>query len=752
MSLNGDDVTEITRRRSTYITEKNMPDKAIGKRTHNHREPSIGIITALPKEYVAVEALLDNPVEEILEGRGAGRRYCIGEVRAANDRNHTIALALLPDMGNNAAAIGATLLLTKFPTVNSIIMVGIAGGVPHPDKPDEHVRLGDVVVSNRNGVVQYDHVKETFEEVTHRHPPRPPSASLLDAVRSLEVAELKGEQPWQKYITQAGRRLRRRRPPEETDILADSNTPTKVVPHPRDRKRRKGQPRIFTGPIASATNLLKNPIKRDALRDKFGVKAVEMEGSGIADATWNQEVGYLVIRAISDYCDINKGNDWQDYAAIVAAAYARALLESLSSSEEVKLLIETYDISGTVFGKNGLPAQRTLVKVVVDDHTYSGNTNREGKFTIPVNEVADTVRLIAINYKDNMSGISSLGWEQAIKGEAKWNMHPDWALKGKLNWCGTQTPISGVEVQIKIIGDEMRMTRTDRDGLFNVKLPGLDTYDIHFLSEENSIDTSVQIIPSAVPKIYPFFLARSCKNGLHETLLVQRVCDDLEIRFIHIPQGEFQMGPPDNLFPMETEDFYISRHPITCLQYSFYLQHNPTSDLPMKWDNRLPPVEKECNPVTGITWYDAKSFCNWLTELTGIKHRLPTEAEWEKAARGARDGRKYPWGDDESNLRKLCNSGEDRFNELTPVDAYPEGKSPYGVWDMAGNAWEWTNSLDRSYPYDRQDGREDEASSDNRVARGGSCLELRDMVNCFARVGFSPSKRIPELGFRVVCE
>jgi hypothetical protein len=110
----------------------------------------------------------------------------------------------------------------------------------------------------------------------------------------------------------------------------DSNDPSKIIVHPKDPGRKRGKPRVFSGPIGSANNLLKNPIKRDQLRDEFGVKAIEMEGSGIADATWHEAVVYLVVRGICDYCDSKKSDDWQNHAAIVAAAYTRALLEGLS--------------------------------------------------------------------------------------------------------------------------------------------------------------------------------------------------------------------------------------------------------------------------------------------------------------------------------------------------------------------------------------------------------------------------------------
>jgi nucleoside phosphorylase/tetratricopeptide (TPR) repeat protein len=335
-------------------------------------EPQIGIITALEEEYAAVKSLLINSRDKTIPGKGAGRRYTLGEIPAANGGRHHIALALA-DMGNNSAAIRATQLLFHYNSVEHIIMVGIAGGVPNPQKPSEHVRLGDVVVSNYGGVIQYDLDKETISETMIRSYPRPPSAFLLEALRLFNATKFSGKRPWIKFIDMSLQRLKGvSRPGEDTDILLDSISETSVIQHPDDPERKHGEPRIFEGPIASANKLLKNPIKRDMLRDCFGVKAIEMEASGIADATWKLETGYLVVRGICDYCAGNKDNSWHGYAAVVAAAYTRALLESIP-----------VDYSPPNSGSQG-SVQPHLIHIIPDVSYYINRGEDEKFFSKPL--------------------------------------------------------------------------------------------------------------------------------------------------------------------------------------------------------------------------------------------------------------------------------------------------------------------------------------------------------------------------------
>ena len=158
-----------------------------------------------------------------------------------------------------------------------------------------------------------------------------------------------------------------------------------------------------------------------------------------------------------------------------------------------------------------------------------------------------------------------------------------------------------------------------------------------------------------------------------------------------------------------------------------------------------------------VSWYDARDYCQWLSEVTGRGYALPSEAEWEKGARGT-DGRIYPWGNQWDTTR--CNSEESGLGKTTSVHAYPQGASPYGVLDMAGNVWEWTRSLwgkswerpDYRYPYRPTDGREnlDAGQEELRVLRGGAFGRYHGFVRCASRLRRFPSYSGGGLGFRVV--
>ncbi|MGD0567057.1 MAG: hypothetical protein ABSA78_01530 [Candidatus Sulfotelmatobacter sp.] len=283
------------------------------------------VVTALPKEFAAMLAMLDDA--RPITVSGDPNDYAFGRVPAVDGTgNHHVVVALQKKPANNSASAVASHLSHSFPHLEHVLMVGIAGGIPHATDPDKHVRLGDVVVSDQNGVVQYDHLKLESHQILMRSAAAPPAAALIGKVRVLEAARIAGKYPWEQHILQAVVEGAAR-PDASTDKLFVGGVETS---HPSDTFRRSGQPRIHYGTIGSSNVLLKDAAVRDTLRDKYGVRAVEMEASGIADGTWTAGLGYIIIRGISDYCDEHKNDVWQGYAAVVAAAYARALIDSFT--------------------------------------------------------------------------------------------------------------------------------------------------------------------------------------------------------------------------------------------------------------------------------------------------------------------------------------------------------------------------------------------------------------------------------------
>jgi nucleoside phosphorylase len=217
--------------------------------------------------------------------------------------------------------------LNSFPGLEHILLVGIAGGCPNRKKPAEHVRLGDIVVADHRGIVEYDNVKTTRDGVEFRSYPQEPGKPLLQAAGQLDTEALLGKRPWERWIAYGLEKYQAAaRPSDEADVLHEGDN---KVEHPADPSRRPGQPRVHRGAIASADTLQKDPGMRDMLRDKWNVRAVEMEGSGVQNAAWTVGKDVMVIRGICDYCDTFKNDDWQPYASIVAAAYARAMIEAL---------------------------------------------------------------------------------------------------------------------------------------------------------------------------------------------------------------------------------------------------------------------------------------------------------------------------------------------------------------------------------------------------------------------------------------
>lgn len=246
---------------------------------------------------------------------------------------------------------------------------------------------------------------------------------------------------------------------------------------------------------------------------------------------------------------------------------------------------------------------------------------------------------------------------------------------------------------------------------------------------------------------------------------------DFEPEMILIPAGEFLMGsdPKRDEYAQKNEqpqhnlylpDYYLAKTPVTNAQYAAFVQassHRAPSvedewAETYNWRGQIPPTGKEHHPVVLVSWDDAVAYCRWLAEATGKPYRLPSEAEWEKGARG-QDGRIYPWGNHYD--AKRCNCVEAEKKGTTSVDAYPTGVSPYGLMDMAGNVWEWCSTIwqEKAYPFqidaewvERYLNRREVL----RVLRGGAFSSDIFSVCCATRYGLEPHYRDFGIGFRVV--
>jgi formylglycine-generating enzyme required for sulfatase activity len=182
--------------------------------------------------------------------------------------------------------------------------------------------------------------------------------------------------------------------------------------------------------------------------------------------------------------------------------------------------------------------------------------------------------------------------------------------------------------------------------------------------------------------------------------------------------------------------FNIDIYPVTNAEYKEFIDATGR-DAPRTWDAGAHPEGTGDHPVIWVNWQDAKAFCEWAEK------RLPTEFEWERAARGA-DGRTYPWGD--AFAATNCNSKESGLGGTSPVGSYPDGVSPDGVFDMAGNVWEWTADWYEGYRGTRFELTR--YGEQYKVLRGGSWFDGGELQRTTTRKSFDPNQGFSTIGFR----
>ncbi|NMC11372.1 MAG: formylglycine-generating enzyme family protein [Chloroflexi bacterium] len=206
----------------------------------------------------------------------------------------------------------------------------------------------------------------------------------------------------------------------------------------------------------------------------------------------------------------------------------------------------------------------------------------------------------------------------------------------------------------------------------------------------------------------------------------------------------FMIEQPQHKFHLKA--FQLARTPVTNAEYYSFIWLTGYR-VPREWIGFHYPDGQANHPVTGVSKIDAHAYIDWLNTQLNANYRLPTEAEWECAARGG-DTRLYPWGEDFDPWR--CNTVESGKRGTTAVGEYsPSGDSPFGVVDMAGNVWEWTCSLLKSYPYDPKDGREDDKGGGKFVIRGGSWYYSHKLARSTCRESALHNFSSPALGFRL---
>lgn len=246
----------------------------------------------------------------------------------------------------------------------------------------------------------------------------------------------------------------------------------------------------------------------------------------------------------------------------------------------------------------------------------------------------------------------------------------------------------------------------------------------------------------------------------------------IEMKMIAIPSGEFMMGSPSSeegrftsegpVHQVYLDAFYIGEKEVTVGQWRQFIED--TSYKWDKWSLLKEYARADDYPILFVIWDDAQAFCRWLSRKEGKTYRLPTEAEWEKSARGGLQGKKYPWGDEPPNGTQ-CNFADKNtdfyWSDKTADDGYvytaPVGSFPpngYGLYDMAGNAWEWCQDwFDWDYyKYSPIRNPKGPSSGTDRVMRGGSWCNDATIIRCTFRGFILPVVPSHPRGFRLAMD
>jgi formylglycine-generating enzyme required for sulfatase activity len=255
-----------------------------------------------------------------------------------------------------------------------------------------------------------------------------------------------------------------------------------------------------------------------------------------------------------------------------------------------------------------------------------------------------------------------------------------------------------------------------------------------------------------------------------------------DIEWVEIPAGPFIMGSKkgetdyDNETPQMKDctliwqPYRISRYQVTVAQYQAFVETGgyrqerfwQWSAEALAWFRENQGAGPASNsqvfltpnsPRVGVNWFEAVAFCHWLSERTGQSITLPTEAQWERAARHT-DGRAYPWGNSAADLAQRCNMWDTGIGHTSAVGLFPSGKAECGACDLSGNVWEWCRTKWRGDYVNYQTKVDDGLSGEDAcVARGGSWItgDVGRLSSSCRRISYRPGLRYSYFGFRVVC-
>ncbi len=266
------------------------------------------------------------------------------------------------------------------------------------------------------------------------------------------------------------------------------------------------------------------------------------------------------------------------------------------------------------------------------------------------------------------------------------------------------------------------------------------------------IDNFELLKPLLINQFYPFFAKIKDKSqkisrnnqGYWEAILSNG------IEVVYIPEGNFTIGadiansdsnPKHSVF---LDGFWIGKYEVSFEQYDLFCTET----------KREKPDDKGWGrgrlPVINISWFDASEFSRWLSQNTGLTFRLPTEAEWEKAARGT-DEIVFPWGNTTTGEDKLNFNKSSKLKKTVPIGSFPAGVSPYGLFDMAGNVAEWVNDWYYETYYSKSPGKNPQGppAGSKRVVRGGGWNSDGYDCTTYARDSRSPKSKSKDVGFRI---